>query len=110
MPSKAIEHEKKILRDLVEQLGDPGETMRKQAVMRRLLFGLGYGGLLAGFVLAMGSLLHPFAIAVICAVSGAALGFGVFLRFAKDQWPITKRHVDLDSVKRRLAELEALEE
>ena len=99
-------YEKKVLRDVVEQFDNPTETLRKQSAMRRLIMGLGTVGLFLGFFVGINELLHPFVVGIICAVSGVSVGFGVFLQFAQKQWPVTKRHVNLQSVRERLRELE----
>lgn len=100
------EFEKKILRDVVEQMRDTDATERKQSTLRRVIFGLGYAGLLIAFFVAINSLVPAFTSAFIAAVSGSAIGFALFLRFASKQWPITRQHIDMDSVRRRLDELE----
>ena len=97
--------EKKILLVVVEQMKDPEATNRKQAILRRTLFGLGAAGLVVTFILAMDELVHPFAVAVLAAMAGSAIGFGLFLDFAQKQWPVTRKHVDMNSVRKRLDEL-----
>lgn len=106
MKSPAEEDERRLLRDVVEQLRDPEETLRKQARIRRLIFGLGDCGLLFAFIFAINDVLHPFAIAFLAAVSGFAIGWGLFLNFARKQWLITRKHINLESIKVRLKEIE----
>ncbi|MGR9073987.1 MAG: hypothetical protein ACU833_13070 [Gammaproteobacteria bacterium] len=100
-------YEKKILLDVVEQMNDPDATERKQAILRKTLTGLGSVGLLSAFFMAINELAHPFVCAFLSAMAGVAVGFELFLEFARKQWPITRRHIDLDSVRNRLEELES---
>ena len=97
--------ERKVLRDVVEQMEDPADTYRKQVLLRRALIALGVSGLVAGFFVAINELAHPFVAAVVTAIAGTALGFGLFLELAHRQWPITRKHIDMSSVRKRLDEL-----
>jgi len=100
-------YEKRILRDVVEQMRDPEQTGRRQETLRRVIVGAGSAGLIAAFVLALNQVTHPFVSALLAAAAGAAAGFGLFLDFAHKQWPVTRRHIDMESVRRRLEELES---
>lgn len=106
MKSPADECEKSLLLDVVEQLRDPEETLRKQARIRRLIFGLGDCGLLVAFILAINDVWHPFSSAFLAAVSGFAIGWGLFLNFARKQWQITRKHINLESIQQRLKEMD----
>lgn len=106
MQSPAEKDEKRLLSDVIEQLRDPEETLRKQARIRRWIFGLGDCGLLIAFIFAINDVLHPFASAFLAAVSGFAIGWGLFLNFARKQWLITRRHINVETIKARLKELE----
>ena len=97
--------EKKILLDVVDQMKDPEATNRKQAILRRATFGVGAAGLLVAFFLAINELAAPMVIAFLAAMGGSATGFGLFLDFAQKQWPVTRKHIDMNSVRRRLDEL-----
>lgn len=98
-------YERKVLLDVVEQMEDPDKTTRRQRVVLRAISAIGYLGVLVAFILAQEETVHPFASAFLAASSGCALGFAVFLRFAQKQWPVTRKHIDMESVKKRLDEL-----
>lgn len=98
-------YERRILLDVVEQMRDPEETGRKQAMLRRTVLGLGSTGLVVVFFLAMNRLVHPFTVGFLAAAAGTATGFGLFLDFVQKQWPVTRRHIDMNSVRRRIEEL-----
>lgn len=100
-------YERKVLRDVVRQMRDAEETGRKQTQLRRIILGAGYAGLLAAFFFSLNDLVHPFTSAFLAAFAGCALGFAVFLQFAHKQWPVTRRHIDMESIRRRLDELES---
>ena len=106
MSSQTPEFEKKILRDVLEQLKDPAETSRKRALARQVIFGVGSFGLVVSFFLAINAISHPLLAAFLAAGSGCVIGFGLYLDFAHKQWPITREHINLESVKKRLKELE----
>jgi uncharacterized membrane protein len=100
------QYEKKVLSDVVNQMADPVVTMEKQKRMKKAIFGVGTIGLVVAFILAMNELVHAFASAFLAAAAGIAIGFALFLEFAHKQWPITRNHIDMDSVQNRLDELE----
>lgn len=100
-------YEKKILLEVVRQMKDVERTARQQATMKRVILGLGAAGLTAAFVLALYPAVHPVSVAFVAGAGGIAAGFGLYLDFAHRQWPITRRHIDMDSVRRRLDELES---
>ena len=100
------ESERKALREIVGQLENPDETLEKQKRMQRVILGIGYVGLLIGFILAWHQTVSPVSSSLIIAISGAAVGLGVFLRWLGKMWPYTARYVDLDRVRQRLEELE----
>lgn len=101
-----LQYEKKTLLDVVEQMKHPDETARKQSWVRRTFFVFGYLGLLAAFIMALNEFSHPFASAFLAAVAGCAIGLAIFLQFAHKQWPVTRKHINMESVKRRIDELE----
>jgi hypothetical protein len=41
-------------------------------------------------------------------MSGFSMGFGLLLEFLQKQWPITRQHINMESVKKRLGELGGL--
>lgn len=98
--------EKKVLRDVIEQYTDVEETNRKQTRLRKVIFGIASSGLIVAFYLAINEITHPVAVAFIAGMAGSALGFGLFLDYAQNQWPVMRDHVDLNSVKKRLAILD----
>jgi len=100
------QYEKKLLRDVVEQLKNPDETAKKGRRLQRTIALLGNLGLLAAFVLALTESLPSFASALLAGASGCAIGFAIFLQSAHRQWPVTRKHIDIASVRRRLEELE----
>ena len=99
-------YERKTLLDVVEQMKDPDETARKQNRVRRALSAFGYLGLLAAFIMALNDAAHPFASAFLAGLAGCATGLAIFLQFAHKQWPVTRKHINMESVKKRLDELE----
>lgn len=103
-PDPALE--RKILQDLVDQMEDPQATLRKQGVLRRALLSASAVGATAVFLLALNDLTHPLVTALAAALLGTLAGFAVFLEFARKQWPVTTRYIDMESVRRRLAELD----
>lgn len=107
MTSKDSEFEKRVLSDVLEQMQDPESTLAKQHRMRRTIYGLGAGGLTVAFILSINEMAQPFFATFLAALAGSAIGFALFLDFSQKQWPITKNHIDLDSVRRRLEELES---
>ena len=98
--------ERKILRDVIEQTSNPEETERKQRNLRRMVYGVGYAGLLVAFFLGLNGVGSPFSAVLIAAFSGIAIGFVLFLQFAQRQWPVTRQYIDLDRIRKRLEELE----
>jgi hypothetical protein len=98
--------EKKVLLDVVKQMQDVEATERQQATMKKAALGLGSAGLTVAFIIAFHPLGHPVAVAAVAGMAGAVAGFGLFLDFSHRQWPITRRYIDMDSVRARLAELE----
>jgi len=99
-------YEKKVLLDIVEQMDDPELTGRKQTALRRIILGIGWIGSVVAFFLGINKLADSIVVAFVASISGAAIGFGLYLRFAQKQWPITTKHVDMDSVRNRLNELD----
>jgi hypothetical protein len=99
-------YEKKVLLDVVEQMDDPDSTGRKQTALTRIILGIGGVGLLVAFFLGINDLADSIIVAFVAGMSGAAIGFGLYLRFAQKQWPITTKHIDMDSVRSRLNELD----
>jgi hypothetical protein len=97
--------ERKILLDIVEQLKDPDKTLHKQMQLKRFIYSVGWIGLVTAFMLAINDMTHIIVTTFIAGMAGSAVGFGTFLDFAQKQWPVTMRHIDLDSVKMRLDEL-----
>lgn len=106
MKAPDTQYERKLLLDVVEQMENPDETLRKQLVMRRVIYGVGSTGLLVVFMLAMNDILDPFLAAFGAAMAGAFIGFALMLDFLRKQWPVTRQHINLESVKNRLRELE----
>lgn len=102
------EYEKKILLDVVTQMEDVELTSRKQATLRRTILGLGTTGLTVAFILAINEAAHPFGISILAFMSGFSMGFGLLLEFLQKQWPITRQHINMESVKKRLGELGGL--
>ena len=109
METPKPEYEKKILRDVLEQVKNPDDTMGPQIKIRKVIFGMSYTALIISFFLAQNELSHPFTSAFLAAIAGLGIGIGVLLKFIHKQWPITKRHIDLESVEKRLNELETNE-
>jgi hypothetical protein len=101
-----LAYEKKILLDVVAQMKDVDATVRQQAILRRTILGLGATGLTVAFFLAINELTHPFGIAVLAFMSGFSMGFGLLLDFLQKQWPITRVHINMESVLERLRTLE----
>ena len=99
-------YEKRILLDVVDQMRDPESTLRKESKLRRVILGVGSAGLLIAFFLAFNDLAHPFVSAFLAGAAGCLAGLGLFLEFAQKQWPITRKHIDMESVRARLKELE----
>lgn len=98
--------EKKVLLDVVEQMKDPEATLRREVARRKTILAAGGAGVVIAFFLAINSLVHPFFVALVAAAAGCVAGFAIFLEFAQKQWPITRKYVDLDGVRRRLEELQ----
>jgi ribulose 1,5-bisphosphate synthetase/thiazole synthase len=98
--------ERKVLLDVVEQLKDPDQTMRKQTRLKRAIYGAGSLGLVIAFILAMNDLAHIIVTTFIAGMAGSAVGFALFLDFAQKQWPVTMKHIDMGSVEARLDELD----
>ena len=106
MKDPDLQYEEKTLLDVVEQMQDPDDTARKQNWVRRVFFVVGYLGLLAAFIMALNELMHPFTSAFLAGVAGCAIGFAIFLQFSHRQWPITRKHINMESVRKRIDELE----
>ena len=100
------EFEKKVLRDVIEQYTDVEETSRKQTRLRKVIFGVASAGFIVAFFLAINEITHPVVVAFIAGMAGSSLGFGLFLDYAQKQWPVMKDHIDMNSVKKRLAVLD----
>lgn len=98
--------EKKVLLDTVEQMQDPDTTLRKQTRFRNMIYGFGATGLLIAFFLAINNLAHILLITFIAGMAGCAVGFGLFLDLVQKQWPITMKHINMDSLQARLKELD----
>ena len=101
------QYEKKVLLDVIEQMREPEETARKQNLIRRTIFAFGYLGLLAAFIMALNELTHPFTSAILAGAAGCAIGLAIFLQFAQKQGPITRKHINIQSVQKRLDEIES---
>jgi len=99
--------EQKILRDIVAQMKDVAATERKQSRTRKTMLILGAVGQTFAFFLAINQLVLPFFIAVIAAISGTLIGFSLLLENTLKLWPVTRRHIDMKSVRKRLEELGA---
>lgn len=97
--------EKKVLLEVVEQMKDTDATARKQAKLRRAMLSLGSAGLVAAFFLALNNLAHPVVVAFVAGFAGCGIGFGLYLEFAQRQWPVTRKYIDINSVRKRLDEL-----
>lgn len=97
--------EKKVLRDVVRQLEDADNTAIKQRRVRRAVVGAGSLTVLAALLLAIDARLDSLIIAGIAALGGVGIGFGVFMDFTIEQWPVTRKYIDLDRVRERLKEL-----
>jgi len=98
--------ERKVLLDVVEQMKDPESTLHRQLRLKRVILGLGSTSLVVAFFLAINGLAHIIAVTIIAAFGGCAAGFGLFLESVQKQWPVTARHIDMESVQKRLDELE----
>ena len=98
--------ERKVLLDVVEQMKNPEETLLRQLRLKRVILGLGTTGLVVAFFLAINGLGHIIAVTFIAAFAGCVAGFGLFLESVQKQWPVTARHIDMESVQKRLDELE----
>ena len=66
---------------------------------------LGAIGQTFAFFLAINQLVLPFFVAVIAAISGTLIGFSLLFEVTVKQWPITRQHINMKSVHRRLEEL-----
>lgn len=99
--------EKKILKDVVRQMADFAATERKQARLQRVILASGAIALTIAFFLAINEIVHPFIVAVIAAMAGTLIGFSLLFEMVLKQWPVTRQHVDMESVRRRLDELGA---
>ena len=99
-------YEKRMLLDVVDQMRDPELTLRKESRLRRVILGVGSVGLVVAFFLAFNDLTHPFVATFLAGAAGCLAGLGLFLEFAQKQWPITRKHIDMDSVRARLKALE----
>jgi len=97
--------ERKVLLDVVQQMKDPEATMRKEAGRRKAILGIGAAGVAVAFFMALNGLAHSFVVALVAAIAGCVLGFAIFLEFAQRQWPVTRKYIDMDGVRRRLEEL-----
>lgn len=99
-------YEMQVLRDVAAQLEDPESTGRKQTALRRMILGVGSAVLFVASVLGINDLAHSVIIMFIAGMGGAAIGFGLYLKFAQKQWPITSKYIDIEAVKNRISELE----
>ena len=100
------EFEKKVLLDAMEQMQDPDATLRKQDRLRNTVYGIGTTGLFIAFFLAINSLAHILLITFIAGMASGAVGSGLFLDLVQKQWPITMKHINMDSIQARLKELD----
>lgn len=107
MSTDNTEKERKALLEIVEQMENPAATIKKQKFLQRVVFGIGYLGLLAGFILAWHRVVNPVASSLVVAFAGAAIGLGVFLKWSGSMWPVTVKYIDLERVRQRLDELNA---
>ena len=99
-------YEKKVLLDVVKQMEDPELTGRKQATLKRAIVGVGWIILFGGFFLGLNDLAHSVVVTFVAGIGGAAVGFGLYLDFAQKQWPVTVKHINMESVRNRINELE----
>lgn len=107
MKESELEFEKKLLNDVVEQFSNPKETERKQKYLRRVIYVLGYLGMLVSFIMAMNEMTHPFISSFLAGISGCAIGFAIILQYVQKQWPFTRNHINMESIRKRLEELES---
>ena len=98
--------EKKVLLDVVEQMKDPDATARRQATLRGVVMSLGSAGLVVAFFLAINGLANSIFVGFAAGLAGCAVGFGLYIGFAQKQWPVTRRYIDMNSVRKRLDELQ----
>ena len=98
--------EKKVLLDVVDQMEDFEKTQRKQATLKRVIIGVGTTGLLIAFFLAINGLAHPVLATVVAGIGGSAVGFGLFLDIVHKQWPVTRKYIDMERVRKRIDEIE----
>lgn len=106
MTDPAAAFEKKVLLDVVDQMKDVEATARKQATLKGAILSLGSAGLVVAFFLVINRILHPIAVIFIAGFAGCAIGFGLYLEFAGKQWPVTRKFIDMDRVRKRLDELQ----
>ena len=98
--------ERKVLRDVVRQMEDVDETARTQARTRRVMVTAGSVILTLALLLAIDARLDSLIIAIVAALGGIAIGFGVCLDFTIQQWPVTRKYIDMERVRKRLEELD----
>jgi hypothetical protein len=102
------EFERKVLLDVVKQIQNPDETMKKQTGIRKMLKAVGTAGFIIAVFVALEDLTFDMVPTFIAALSGCSIGIAFLLDLMQKQWPVTVDHVDMHSVQTRLQELESL--
>ena len=102
MKKPDYKYEEKILLDVIEQMEAPEETEKKQSRFKQSILALGVTGLMIAFFLALNEIIHPVMITVVAVISGALIGFGLMLEFLLKQWPVTRQHINMESIQQRL--------
>ena len=98
--------ELKVLKQIEGAMNDTSSHLRK---VRAFVWGsriLGWVGLVAAVLLVRQSVVSPSVGIVIAAFSGIGVGLAIYGQMALTQWPALKPHVNEESVKNRIKEIE----
>ena len=98
--------ELKVLRQIEAAMSDTSSHLRK---VRGFVWGsriLGWVGIVAAVLLVKQFIVSPFAGIVIAAFSGVGVGLAIYGSMALTQWPVLKNHINEESLKNRIKEIE----
>jgi hypothetical protein len=98
--------ELKILRRLSQLLENDQQEAKKRTMKRKAIYAVTWLALVSAFMLVMNR--EPIGIVAVsmAAFAGIFAGLAIFSGVAADQWPIVKPHINSESIKERLKQLE----
>ena len=101
-----IAKELKILRQIEGAMNNTSTHLRKVRLFVWSSRILGWVGIAAAVVLVKQSVVSSFVGIIIAAFSGVGVGLAIYGSMALSQWPVLKPHINEESVKGRISEID----